>query len=127
MTKARRISKNGKHHTKGGKWCSRRVRLAIFLRDGGMCLYCLKDLHHTDPRDVTIDHVAPRSDGGTDDPKNLALCCRTCNCRKQNLPLARFAGPETVAHVKRNCKRSMAKYLKLADAMISGKTGAGSD
>jgi 5-methylcytosine-specific restriction endonuclease McrA len=123
MTKARRTSKNGKHHARGSKWCSRRMRLAIFLRDGGLCLYCLKDLHHADPRDVTIDHVTPRSDGGTDEPRNLANCCRVCNCKKQNKPLNRFAGPETIAHIKRNCRRSMTRYLKLADAFLKGTTG----
>lgn len=127
MTKARRASRTGTHHKAGGKWCSRRMRLAIFLRDGGMCLYCLKDLHGTDPRDVTIDHVTPRSSQGTNDPKNLVLCCRSCNSRKQDLPLTRFAGPETRKHISRNVKRSMAKFLRLADAFLAGKTGEGSD
>jgi 5-methylcytosine-specific restriction endonuclease McrA len=127
MTKARRISKNGKHHTKGGKWASKRTRLAIFLRDGGMCLFCLKDLHHTHPGDVTLDHLIPRSAGGTDDPTNLVNCCRSCNSKKQDRPLDRFAGPETIKHIRRNTRRSMVKYLKLADAFLAGKTGAGSD
>ncbi len=127
MTPAQKQVKNGKHHRAGGKWITKRARLAIFLRDGGSCLYCLKDLHHSDPRDVTVDHIIPRSSGGTDDPRNLCSCCRSCNSRKQDLPLDRFAGPETRRHIARNVKRSMAKYLKLADAFLAGTTGAGSD
>ncbi len=123
---ARRKSRNGKHHS-GGSWCSRRIRLAIFLRDRGTCLYCLADLHGSDPRDVTIDHVVPRSAGGGNESGNLVLCCRSCNCKKQDLSLVRFAGPEARAHIRRNVKRSMARYLKLADALLSGRTGAGSD
>lgn len=124
MSKEQKARKDGVHHTRGGKWTTRRVRLAIFLRDGGMCLYCLKDMHSADPRDVTLDHVTPRSSGGTDDPRNLVSCCRRCNCRKRDLPLNRFAGPETRAHIARNCKRSMARYFRLADAFLAGTTGA---
>jgi hypothetical protein len=29
-----------------------------------------------------IDHVVPTAEGGSDDPVNLALACRTCNGRK---------------------------------------------
>ncbi len=32
----------------------------------------------------TIDHVLPRSRGGTDDPENLVTACRPCNTRKAN-------------------------------------------
>lgn len=29
---------------------------------------------------LSIDHVRPRSSGGTDDPENLVVACGACNC-----------------------------------------------
>ena len=35
-------------------------------------------------RNLTIDHIIPRSRGGTDDPDNLQLLCGACNSTKGN-------------------------------------------
>ena len=35
-------------------------------------------------RNMTIDHIIPRSRGGTDDPDNLQLLCGACNSTKGN-------------------------------------------
>ena len=35
-------------------------------------------------RNMTIDHIIPRSRGGTDDPDNLQLLCAACNSTKSN-------------------------------------------
>ena len=35
-------------------------------------------------RNLTIDHIIPRSRGGTDDPDNLQLLCAQCNSTKGN-------------------------------------------
>ena len=35
-------------------------------------------------RNMTIDHIVPRSRGGTDDPDNLQLLCAACNSTKGN-------------------------------------------
>jgi len=110
-------------HQPTGQWIRPDARLAIYLRDGFRCLLCLKDLHDADPRDVTLDHVKPKADGGSNKPDNLYCCCRSCNCARQATPLTRFAGPETVRHIRRNLKRSMTSYRKLAKALISGETG----
>jgi hypothetical protein len=52
-------------------------------RAGGKCEYC-----HTLERwqyvPFTVDHVIPLSEGGSDDPNNLALACFHCNRRKAN-------------------------------------------
>lgn len=105
----------------GSKWCRKDKRLAIYLRDRFTCLYCLKDLHGADPRDVTLDHVD--GDHKHNHESNLCTACRSCNSAKQDLPLNRFAGPETRAHIRRNCKRSLTKYRKLAKAILSGEVG----
>jgi 5-methylcytosine-specific restriction endonuclease McrA len=33
-------------------------------------------------RNMTIDHIHPRSKAGTDDPDNLQLLCAVCNATK---------------------------------------------
>lgn len=106
-----------------GRWIRAEKRLAIYLRDRVTCVYCLRDLHDADPRDITLDHLIPRSDDGSNDATNLVTACRDCNCSRQDKPLARFASPETRAMIRRNIKRDVAKYVILAKAMISGETG----
>lgn len=98
------------------------LRLAIYLRDRFTCLYCLRDLHDAHPTDITLDHLVCESDGGTNASTNLITACRACNCSRQDQPLSRFAGKETVAHIRRNARRSIAKCRTLAKAIIAGET-----
>ena len=97
------------------------LRLAIYLRDRFTCLYCLRDLHGAAPSDLTLDHLVADSDGGSNDPANLVTACRHCNCQRQDTPLRRFCGPETRAHVRRNTGRSIARYRRLAKAILAGE------
>ena len=110
-------------HQPTGQWIRPDARLAVYLRDGFRCLYCLADLHGADPRDITLDHVTPKADGGSNKPENLVTACRSCNCSRQDAPLSRFAGPEARKHIRRNLKRSMAQFRKLAKALIAGEVG----
>ena len=110
-------------HQPTGQWIRPEKRLAIYLRDRMTCVYCLRDLHDADPRDITLDHVVCRADGGSNDAANLVTACRTCNCSRQDKPLAVFAGPETRRMIRRNTARQLGRYLVLARAMISGRTG----
>jgi hypothetical protein len=41
------------------------------------CLYC-------GHRAQEVDHIRPRSDGGGDEPSNLAPACKSCNSSKQS-------------------------------------------
>lgn len=34
-----------------------------------------------------LDHVVPRSQGGSDEDSNLVLACASCNCRRQDMSL----------------------------------------
>lgn len=57
---------------------SRRVRVQLLLeRDGNRCYYC--ELEFDNENRPTIDHVRPRSKGGTNHPANLVLACSPCN------------------------------------------------
>jgi 5-methylcytosine-specific restriction endonuclease McrA len=52
-------------------------RRAVFVRDHERCQYCggLAD---------SIDHIIPRSRGGTHEWDNVAAACRPCNLRKRD-------------------------------------------
>jgi HNH endonuclease len=55
----------------------KRLRYEILKRDGFKCRYC-----HDGEVLITVDHVIPRSLGGSDDPDNLVACCDDCNAGK---------------------------------------------
>jgi len=110
-------------HQPTGQWIRTDARLAIYLRDRFTCLYCCSDLHGAEPTDITLDHLVVKSAGGGNEPSNLVTACRACNCSRQDKPLARFAGKETRAHIRRNTARKMGPYRKLAKAILSGEIG----
>lgn len=39
--------------------------------------------------DLTVDHIMPKSKGGTDDDWNLVTACRSCNGKKKDNVLIR--------------------------------------
>lgn len=51
-------------------------RQNVFKRDSGRCQYC------GSTRDLTLDHVLPRSKGGKTSWDNLITACKSCNSRK---------------------------------------------
>lgn len=55
------------------------TRANILLRDEDTCQYCGKR-----SRELTLDHVLPRSRGGQGSWENLVACCRACNSKKGN-------------------------------------------
>jgi 5-methylcytosine-specific restriction endonuclease McrA len=54
-------------------------RQNIYARDKFRCQYCGEKLP---PRELTCDHVIPRSRGGRTTWTNIVTCCRPCNRRK---------------------------------------------
>jgi 5-methylcytosine-specific restriction endonuclease McrA len=56
-------------------------RKNILLRDRNTCQYCAEVLASSE---LTLDHVIPRSRGGTSTWENLVACCHSCNRRKSN-------------------------------------------
>jgi CRISPR/Cas system Type II protein with McrA/HNH and RuvC-like nuclease domain len=53
-------------------------RQRVFKRDGHQCVYCGSQ------KELTIDHVQPRSRGGRNTWTNLVTCCSKCNHKKGN-------------------------------------------
>jgi 5-methylcytosine-specific restriction endonuclease McrA len=58
------------------------TRNAVCTRDNSQCCYCTKKLQ---PKDVTFDHVYPKSRGGKgNDWLNIVTACKSCNQKKGN-------------------------------------------
>lgn len=60
------------------KWDRKRPRLApvVFANDNYRCVECRS------PNELTVDHIVPISEGGSDDLSNLQTMCRPCNSSK---------------------------------------------
>jgi 5-methylcytosine-specific restriction endonuclease McrA len=56
-------------------------RRNIYRRDRFTCQYCGRK---KDPTELSVDHVLPRSRGGTSTWLNCVLACLPCNRRKGN-------------------------------------------
>jgi len=54
-------------------------RRNIYARDGNRCQYCGR---HFSTRELTLDHVRPRVQGGENAWLNLVCACVKCNARK---------------------------------------------
>jgi 5-methylcytosine-specific restriction endonuclease McrA len=52
-------------------------RRAVLVRDNFECQYC-------GARAENVDHIIPRSRGGTHTWENVVAACRPCNARKEN-------------------------------------------
>ena len=66
---------------------------ALFRRDLHLCMYC--GLRFGE-RELTRDHVLPKSRGGRDHWRNVVAACKRCNQRKGNR-LPEEAGMEMLA------------------------------
>ncbi len=53
------------------------TRREVFIRDGYTCQYC-----GLQTRDLTIDHIVPKSRKGAHTWENLVSACKVCNHRK---------------------------------------------
>jgi hypothetical protein len=74
----------------------------IFKRDGSRCQYC----GSTD--NLTLDHVIPKSRGGSSNWDNLITACKTCNSKKGD-----FRPEEIAMHpYRRPFKPSFIMFLR---------------
>ena len=63
------------------------TRRAVFERDGEVCAYC-----KTDSGPFHIDHIMPKSRGGSDNLENLTVACAPCNLSKRDKTLEEWDG-----------------------------------
>lgn len=101
-------------HQPVGRWITVKRRLAVYLRDGFMCLLCERDLSTSDAFEVTLDHHVPRARGGGNDSDNVYTCCRQCNHDGAH---GRRRGPE-LRRVRRQLALDMSLFLDAAAVML---------
>lgn len=85
----------------------RGTRARVYQRDGLVCRYCgiqCVEARQNDERKMTgvatVDHVIPRSEGGSNGFDNLVTACFTCNTRK-----AKRTGEEYAAYLAERAQK----------------------
>ena len=73
----------------GMNFVRRDLRIALYLRDGLACVYCGAGIE--DGAKLTLDHLAPHSDGGSNAATNLVTACHKCNSSRGNRDYHTFA------------------------------------
>ena len=66
-----------------GNLYNKNLREFVFSKTKGRCSYC-------EEKATEIDHIIPRSNGGTNSSYNLTPACRPCNEKQSNLSLKEF-------------------------------------
>lgn len=66
---------------------SKIMRQQVYDKCNGHCAYCGREIAY---KDMQVDHVIPRYNGGKDDVENLLPSCRMCNFRKGTLSIEHF-------------------------------------
>ena len=83
-------------------------RRNLFERDKYMCQYCGT---HLNSKDVTVDHIVPRSQGGKSSWSNCVLACVKCNWKKADKTLSQSG-------MKLLCEPSKPKWNPIFRAKI---------
>ncbi len=81
----------------------------------GKCIHCnahlFVALDGTPISRATVEHMLPRSHGGTDDPANLALACARCNHQKgRRHDVRRKGDPVLMLLVERLLEKRRARW-----------------
>ena len=91
------------------------TRFNVFLRDNFSCQYCGNEFK---TKDLTFDHVLPRSHGGRTKWENIVSACSGCNFKKggvtpkqAKMPLLRIPKQPTSWELQRNGKAFPPNFL----------------
>jgi len=77
------------------------VREYLLEKFNRKCIYCGKD-----NVPLEIEHIIPKSRGGTNRIDNLGIACHECNQRKDNMTAEEFGYPNIQKQVKQSLKDS---------------------
>lgn len=77
---------------------SKAKRDRVYRRDNGTCQYCGVIVPEND---ITLDHVIPISESGSDLEDNLKVSCRRCNSSK---------GARSVEYLRHHRQLQLSKY-----------------
>jgi hypothetical protein len=95
------------------------VREEVLRRSNGRCSICGREIDS-----LVVDHVVPRSRGGTDALDNLEAVCRSCNVLKTSNPSSPAHSLKEKAVASYSLERQVVEFFERAGyAVISGITG----
>ena len=112
------VATRGTAGYQGMNWIRQEKRLAIYIRDGMACVYCGADAE-TDR--MTLDHVKPFSQNGSNGANNLVTACMSCNSQRGTAKLSEFAEADVVKYVRKQLKRVV--DVKGAKAILEARRG----
>lgn len=99
----RKVTAEGGLPWNGGKWIRPEKRLRIYERDGWRCVWCTRLVTNgkhprpwllkptEPPQPACLDHVLPRTRGGSNDAGNLVTSCCECNEKRGEKSAIKFA------------------------------------
>ena len=101
------------------------VREYLLEKWGRSCAYCGKT-----EVPLQIEHITPKSNGGTNRVSNLAIACQPCNQKKGSNPVEAFlkAKPELLKRIKAQAKaplRDAAAVNATREAIFTAMTNTG--
>jgi 5-methylcytosine-specific restriction endonuclease McrA len=76
-----------------------------FLKQGGLCWYCEDFMPYIR---INVEHIIPRSGGGTNQKSNLVLSCSNCNKRKGS----KLLDEQQIIMYRQRSKKHRGTYLK---------------
>lgn len=100
-----------------------RLRQAILSRDSHLCQVCKANGRITPAN--AVDHITPKSQGGTDDPDNLQSICDPCHYIKSTAEGHAGKSPEAKRNaygIPQGMKPSAVPVILIAGPPGSGKT-----
>lgn len=76
------------------------VKMFVRARDKYTCLYCGEVM----PNRLEVDHIVPRSRGGSNTPSNLVAACHDCNQEKGNMTAEEFGHSDIQKKVRKSLR-----------------------
>jgi 5-methylcytosine-specific restriction endonuclease McrA len=81
---------------KQGNWLRAEKRVALYERDGWQCVYCGRGPRTQQPLRLTgvvlsLDHLIPQSQNGSNHETNLVTACISCNSSRQDKAWTEYA------------------------------------
>ena len=101
------------------KAVSKRLRFAVFARDGFTCRYCGQQ---SDAVPLVVDHMLPVVAGGTNDIENLVTACEPCNQGKAARTLEQHAPNESDRLARLQEQHEQLRAAEAARAIMQART-----
>ena len=99
-----------------GQGISPQLRNYILERNGYTCQLCGSGAGDPDPYNrnrkvrLHVDHIVPKSQGGTDDRENLRVLCSACNQGRSNIQTPTESALNILARIRRS-PRSVSREI----------------